>query len=376
MRDARSHRPLLRRARLCLGASFSAALSSVAIAGPPNDRFADAAAVPALGSIVVTTNNDATLEPGEPMHAGSPGGHSLWWSWTSPFTGSVSVSTAGSSFDTLLAVYTGDTVTNLELVADNDDAGGFGDVTSHVVFRAIEGESYHVAVDGFNDATGTVQLAVDYAGHPAPRWIAEDLHGETLTSSGFSDRVLVIDFWETTCGACVDELPYLKQIYTNFVSEGLSFLGFCMDPPGTDISPFVAQHEIPYPIARGDPDIDAAFGGNVPFPTKFLIDREGKLVGQYSVGNADYAYYARVIKPLLRGSKKVALAIRRSANAFVFAWPGTEWGYDLESANDLASTNWTVAPYSQVTTNHEHTIAVPVNASAQFFRLRKTPAPQ
>jgi hypothetical protein len=79
---------------------------------------------------------------------------------------------------------------------------------------------------------------------------------------------------------------------------------------------------------------------------------------------------------LLRGSKKVPLEIRRAANAFVFAWPAAEWGYNLETVSDLASTNWTATPYLRVTTNNEHTITVPAAAGAQFFRLRKTPTPQ
>src|SRR5690349_20329655 len=127
MRDAGSHRSPLRSQGMLFGALLGFATLWAAAAAPPNDDFANASVITDLSSPILATNSDASVEAGEPLHAGSVGGHSLWWLWQSPFTGSVFVSTAGSSFDTLLAVYAGDVMTNLEFVVDNDDAGGFGD---------------------------------------------------------------------------------------------------------------------------------------------------------------------------------------------------------------------------------------------------------
>ena len=122
---------------------------------PTNDMFASAAV---LGSPGTTTNVGATKETGEPSHAGNTGGHSLWWTWTAPVTGQATVSLAGSSFDTLLAIYRGTAVSALTAVASNDDANG--GVQSQVSFAATAGVTYRVAVDGYAGATGTVKLAV------------------------------------------------------------------------------------------------------------------------------------------------------------------------------------------------------------------------
>jgi len=108
------------------------------------------------------SNTNATREPGEPKHAGKVGGHSLWVSWQAPDDGVVTVSTAGSSFDTLLAVYQFDdegddaAIDELETVAYNDDYGGLS--TSSLQFGANAGQVYQIAVDGFNGATGDVLL--------------------------------------------------------------------------------------------------------------------------------------------------------------------------------------------------------------------------
>jgi len=101
-------------------------------------------------------NTTATLEPGEPLHAGKPGGHSVWAKWTASFTGVASFNTAGSTFDTLLAVYQGTTVSNLTQVAAQDEGAGFH--TSSVSFNATAGQTYRIAIDGDQGATGTFLL--------------------------------------------------------------------------------------------------------------------------------------------------------------------------------------------------------------------------
>jgi hypothetical protein len=104
-------------------------------------------------------NLDATKEPGEPDHAGNPGGKSLWWRWLASGSGPVLLQTAGSSFDSLLAVYTGSELSNLTLVASNDDPPG-GGALAEVNFEAQAGTEYHIAVDGFDGGSGTVVLSL------------------------------------------------------------------------------------------------------------------------------------------------------------------------------------------------------------------------
>ena len=121
----------------------------------PNDDFSEAITItgekittPVIGNIL------ATKEPGEPDHAGNLGGKSVWWKWTAPRTGRVQLDTLGSSFDTLLAVYTGVSYTgvsvaNLTEVASNDDLElTKNQYHSSLVFDAVQDETYYIAVDG------------------------------------------------------------------------------------------------------------------------------------------------------------------------------------------------------------------------------------
>jgi hypothetical protein len=70
----------------------------------------------------------------------------------------VEFNTAGSSFDTTLAIYTGNNVTNLSSVAANDDDIAAGVHTSRLSFNAIAGVTYRVAIDGYGGDYGTYNL--------------------------------------------------------------------------------------------------------------------------------------------------------------------------------------------------------------------------
>jgi subtilisin family serine protease len=127
-------------------------------ARPFNDDFADAAILAGTEIALRSTNRHATLEPGEPPHAGPDPGASVWWSWTAPTAGIAILNLAGSGFETLAAVYTGDTLETLVLVAESDDSGS--GAQSRLQWIAEEGVTYLVAVAGAAGAEGLIQLSL------------------------------------------------------------------------------------------------------------------------------------------------------------------------------------------------------------------------
>lgn len=125
---------------------------------PFNDAFADRPHFNTDNLTIRANNVGATAEPGEPAIAGAPATSTLWWEWTAPASGTVSVDTNGSAYDTVLGVYTGSAVSALTPVASNDNAGG--GVTSRVTFTAQAGATYEIGVDGKYGATGLTLLNV------------------------------------------------------------------------------------------------------------------------------------------------------------------------------------------------------------------------
>jgi len=144
---------------LCLGAQG-------ALAQQFSDTFAGRQLISGTSTTVIGSNTNATIEPGEPLHDGKIGGHSVWISWRAPDNGLVSLGTGGSSFDTLLAVYHlddgghGSQFPHLEEITANDDYSGL--FTSFVQFGADSNQIYQIAVDGFNGAVGNVVLQLNF----------------------------------------------------------------------------------------------------------------------------------------------------------------------------------------------------------------------
>ncbi|MBI5767466.1 MAG: S8 family serine peptidase [Verrucomicrobia bacterium] len=119
---------------------------------PMNDDFATRANVSGEIATIRSSNAGATTEPGESAHAGAPAAATLWWEWTAPYTGPATIDTAGSEYDTVVAVYAGATLGALTAVAANDDAPGR--TTSLVTFNAQAGTTYQFAVGSKGTATG------------------------------------------------------------------------------------------------------------------------------------------------------------------------------------------------------------------------------
>jgi subtilisin family serine protease len=133
-----------------------------------NDNFADARTITGTAyTSPAIKNTYATVEAGEPKHEFGGGGKSVWWRWTAPRSGRVQVDTRASSFDTVLAVYTGSALNNLALVASNDDIELLtGTYTSLLNFDAVAGITYWIAVDGVywasagRTTSGTILLSL------------------------------------------------------------------------------------------------------------------------------------------------------------------------------------------------------------------------
>lgn len=131
---------------------------------PMTDPFRDQPVLVEPAGTGWANNGSATAEPGEPEHGGRPGGRSLWITWQAPAAGIATVHTRGSSFDTLLAVYRGDALASLALVAADDDSGGY--LNSQVRFNARAGERYRIVVDGYGGAGGDLVLEWSFVATP------------------------------------------------------------------------------------------------------------------------------------------------------------------------------------------------------------------
>jgi len=138
---------------------------------------------------------------------------------------------------------------------------------------------------------------------PAPDVTFKQLDGSQVPLASFRGKVVLVNFWATWCEPCRLETPWMIEFQKKYADKGFTVLGVAMDDEGASVvNPFVAEEKfdvdgqslaINYPIALGNDDLGAKFGGVLGLPTSYLITRDGKIatriVGIVSEGHLDKA---------------------------------------------------------------------------------------
>jgi hypothetical protein len=137
-------------------ALLAAALPAAAQAAPPaNDAFA--AAQPLTIDVPVSgTTAEATAEAGEPAHAGERRTRTVWYSYTSPTDGAVTLDACTADFDDVIATYSGTAINALTPGPSVDDA--CNELGAKVSLQVRAGVTTWIAISGVEDAVGTFTL--------------------------------------------------------------------------------------------------------------------------------------------------------------------------------------------------------------------------
>lgn len=121
---------------------------------------------------------------------------------------------------------------------------------------------------------------------PAPR--APDmsfttLKGEKFSTSDLRGKVVLVNFWATSCVTCVAEMPHMVETYNRYKDRGLDFVAVAMyyDPPNFVLN-FADERKLPFKVVL-DLKGEAAkrFGDVQMTPTTYLIDKDGRFIRRY-----------------------------------------------------------------------------------------------
>ncbi|HSJ87916.1 MAG TPA: matrixin family metalloprotease [Anaerolineales bacterium] len=137
-------------------------LPALTAAAPVNDNFANASSK-TVGSIPYSDTIDtsgATEELNDPQvniscdgRLLNKGKKSVWYKYTAGSTLQISLDTIGSDYDTYIAVWTGNSLTNLNIVGCDDDRDA--DLQSQLVYTAVAGTTYYIEIAGYAGVQGT-----------------------------------------------------------------------------------------------------------------------------------------------------------------------------------------------------------------------------
>ena len=163
----------------------------------------------------------------------------------------------------------------------------FGGIGMFVGNRAPAGKT---AVPGTADAAG----ASSTASSPADARVLAvdslfaqsmpDAAGVTQKLAQWRGKPMVVNFWATWCGPCVEEMPELSALQATLAPRRIQIIGIGIDSP-TNIREFAGKYKIAYPLyvaGMSGTDLSKQFGnpsGSLPYTV--LIDSSGKVAKTY-----------------------------------------------------------------------------------------------
>ena len=128
------------------------------------------------------------------------------------------------------------------------------------------------------------------------------LSGEKISTESLRGKVVMVNFWATSCVSCVREMPQMVETYNKFKGQGLEFVAVAMkyDPPNYVIN-FTETRQLPFKVALDSGgDIAKAFNDVQLTPTTFVIDKQGRIIKRY-VGEPDFAKLHQLLQDKLAG---------------------------------------------------------------------------
>jgi peroxiredoxin len=123
------------------------------------------------------------------------------------------------------------------------------------------------------------------------------VRGDQFAMSSLKGKVVLVNFWATSCTVCVGEMPKMVQTYEKYRDQGLETVAVAMsyDPPDR-VFAYAEQNKLPFRVTL---DIfgkaTQAFGGIRGTPTTFLVNRRGMIVQRFE-GEPDFAALGKLIE--------------------------------------------------------------------------------
>lgn len=122
----------------------------------------------------------------------------------------------------------------------------------------------------------------------AEDFILEDLRGSMVSLKDFQGKVIFLNFWASWCGPCRIEMPAMELLWQIFQDDDFVILAVDVREKRDEVSSFIENNSYTFPVLLDSWGRVANIYSVRYYPTTFLIDREGKVVGK-AVGAREWA---------------------------------------------------------------------------------------
>ncbi|MHB0973391.1 MAG: peroxiredoxin family protein [Thiobacillus sp.] len=124
----------------------------------------------------------------------------------------------------------------------------------------------------------------------APASTFTTLEGKPIALNQLRGKIVLVNFWATSCPGCVKEMPDLVETYKQYKDRGFEIVAVAMsyDPPNY-VANFAKTRQLPFPVALDVNGEHARAFGNVQLtPTSFIIGKDGRILEE-KLGDLDFA---------------------------------------------------------------------------------------
>lgn len=127
-----------------------------------------------------------------------------------------------------------------------------------------------------------------------PQLAVQTLDGKTFNLSAERGRWVIINFWATWCGPCIEEMPAISQFVATH--NDVTAIGLAWDnSPRPDIVKFAKKHPVDYPLAQVPTDrAPGGFPTPLGLPTTYLVAPDGRIAHQF-IGPVNATLLAQAI---------------------------------------------------------------------------------
>lgn len=107
---------------------------------------------------------------------------------------------------------------------------------------------------------------------------------ESISSTDYAGRVLVVNFWYAACAPCRLEAPDLEAVFQSYQAESVGFLGVNVRDQAATAKEFARTFGVTYPsIIDTDAGVQLSFAGQVApnaVPTTLVLDTQGRVAAR------------------------------------------------------------------------------------------------
>jgi peroxiredoxin len=124
---------------------------------------------------------------------------------------------------------------------------------------------------------GDQSPSVATIGKPAPDFTLPDLDGESVSLSDLKGSPVVVNFWNTGCPPCREEMPYLEAVYNENKDSVLVLLTINIGQNASTVADYLEENNLTLPVLLDSDGAVTQHYGISGIPTTFFIDKDGIL---------------------------------------------------------------------------------------------------